>query len=81
MSINTELLASLKECRNACAAAMRVVADLDAMHLIGADADTRQRRFVDELKLAGVADGFGARADRVIAKAEAEAGSIPEGAS
>lgn len=65
-----DLLAALKECRDAVTAAMRVVADLDAMRLLGADADTRQARFVDELKVAGVKDGFGVRANAAIAKAE-----------
>ena len=68
--INQELLAALKEMREACTAAMRVMADLDLAHRLGMDAETRQQRFVDELKMAGVKDGFGVRADQAIAKAE-----------
>lgn len=65
-----ELLACLKEMRDACTAAMRVVADLDQMHLLGLSAETRGQRFVDELKVVGVTNGFGVRADHAIAKAE-----------
>jgi hypothetical protein len=56
---HAELLAALKELRDACAAAMRVIAQADL-----ADA------FVAEATAAGVTNGFGIRADRVIAKAE-----------
>ncbi len=65
-----ELLAACKELVVACAAAMRVVANLDALHLIGASAETRQQRLVDELHVSGVVNGFGVRANAIIAKAE-----------
>lgn len=51
-----EMLASLKECREALAACFRTVDDIDAL--------------ADELRRVGVADGFGVRAQRAIAKAE-----------
>ena len=65
-----ELLAALKECRDAVAAAMRVIADLDTDALIGLASEAKQQRFVDELKIAGVKNGFGKRADDLIKKAE-----------
>lgn len=69
-TLERELLAALIEMRNACTAAMRVVTDLDAAHLLGADAETRQQRFIDELHVSGVKDGFGKRADELIVKAQ-----------
>jgi len=63
-----DLYASVRELREAVAAAMRVVADLDTMHLLGASAEARQQRFADELKIAGVANGFGKRADDLLAR-------------
>jgi hypothetical protein len=65
-----ELLAALKETRNACAAAMRVIAEIDVATKLGVPAADYQQRFVDEAKIAGVVDGFGVRADAAIAKAE-----------
>lgn len=66
-----EALETIKELREACAAAMRVVADLDVMYRLESEADTRQQRFVDELRLSGVKDGFGKRADALIKRLEA----------
>ena len=60
------LLASLREMREACCAAMRVIADLDMAKSIGFEAETRQQRFIDECKMVGVANGFGVRADSLI---------------
>ena len=65
-----ELLAACRELVVAVAAAMRVIADLDAMKALGADASTREQRLVDELKISGVPNGFGVRANAAIAKAE-----------
>lgn len=65
-----ELLAACKELREAICGAMRVIADLDAMKMLGAESETRQQRFVDEMHAIGLKDGFGARAEAVIAKAE-----------
>jgi hypothetical protein len=58
-----DLLAALKEMRDACAAAMRVIARHEG----------QTGEFVLELKGAGVADGFGVRANALIAKAEGKA--------
>ena len=69
-TINDELLACLKECLEVCAAAMRVIADLDTAALVGLQAEARQQRLVDELKVVGVKNGFGVRAKAAIAKAE-----------
>ena len=68
--IERELVDCCKELRDAVAAAMRVVADLDVAERLGWAADTRQQRFIDELHMVGVKDGFGKRADALIAKAE-----------
>lgn len=65
-----DLLAALKECREAVAAAMRVIADIDAGKLIGMEPDTKYQRLIDECAMAGVSNGFGVRADTAIAKAE-----------
>ena len=59
-------LDSVQELRDAVAAAMRVIADLDMMKQCGAELDTRAARFAEELKLAGVRDGFGKRADELL---------------
>lgn len=67
---NVELIASLKECLAVSAAAMRVIAKLDACTLIGDDMSTREQAFLSEVKLAGVPDGFGVRAKAAITKAE-----------
>ncbi len=69
--INADLLGSCKELVAALSAAMRVVADLDDAKMYGMEAETRIQRFVDEMHLAGVADGVGVRAHAAIAKAEA----------
>ena len=66
-----DLLAALKETLAACSAAMRVIADLDAMHLLDADVVDRQQRFIDECKVSGITNGFGVRVKDAIAKAEA----------
>lgn len=68
-----QLFDCLREMREACCAAMRVVADLDMAHSIGMDAETRQQRFIDELHAVGVKDGFGVRADRLIQELLVEA--------
>lgn len=65
-----ELLVALKECRDAVAAAMRVIADIDTGKLLGMEPDTKYQRLIDECAAAGVSNGFGKRADAVIAKAE-----------
>ncbi len=65
-----DLLEACKELVVAVSAAMRVVADLDAMHQLGVSAETRQQRFADELRSSGVVNGFGVRAKAAIAKAE-----------
>lgn len=54
-----ELLAALKEMREACAAGMRV------LHIAGLE-----EPFLAEARAVGVTDGFGKRADELIAKAE-----------
>jgi hypothetical protein len=66
MDIQAELLAALKECREAAAAAMRVIADLDT----GADTGEGVDMLLIELHRVGVSHGFGVRADQAIAKAE-----------
>ena len=66
-----ELLSALKEMREACCAAMRVIANLDALKQVGAEADNRAQRFADELKTLGIAKGFGVRAQEAISKVEA----------
>jgi hypothetical protein len=63
-----ELLAALKEMREACCAAMRVIAEIDIATKLGIPAADYQQRFLDEAKLAGVSDGFGVRADALIRK-------------
>lgn len=61
VNCHDELVAALKETRDACAAALRVVAkfapDMDDL--------------LAELRSANVSDGFGARADAALQKAEA----------
>jgi hypothetical protein len=57
-----ELLAALKEMRDACAAALRAMSVSEGA--TGA--------FLPELRAAGIRDGFGVRADAAIAKAEAK---------
>lgn len=61
-----QLLAALIEMRDACCAAMRVLADIDAAKLLNLEADTHQERFADELRIVGVKNGFGTRADALI---------------
>lgn len=68
--LESELVVSLKELRDACAAAMRVLADCDAMKLAGAEKDSLPERFGDELERSGVNPGFGVRAQSLIDKAE-----------
>lgn len=68
------LIATVRELREACAAAMRVIADLDSAHALGMDADTRQQRFVDECKIVGVQNGFGKRADDLLRRVAASEG-------
>ncbi len=65
-----ELLDALKECLAVSAAAMRVIAQLDACTLIGDDVSTREQAFLEEVKLEGIPNGFGVRAKAAIAKAE-----------
>jgi hypothetical protein len=65
-----DLLVSLKELRDAMAAAMRVIADIDAGKFVGLPDDTKYQRLIDECAVAGVVNGFGKRADAAIAKAE-----------
>lgn len=55
-----DLLNALKQMREACAAAMRVIVAVDGA----------TERFADELERAGIPDGFGKRAGDAIAKAE-----------
>lgn len=69
MTAAPELLEACDELIVAVSAAMRVIADLDTMKHLGAEADTREQRFVDELRIAGVENGFGVRAKAAIAKA------------
>ena len=57
-----DLLATCKELRDACAAAMRVIMRCDAI-----------AEFEIELRAEGIANGFGARAATAIAKAEGRA--------
>lgn len=61
-----ELLTSLIACREACCAAMRVIADIDMGNLLGIPEDTKFERFVSECALIGVPNGFGAKADTLI---------------
>jgi len=60
---NADLLACLKEMREACASCFRVIAVTDVP-------DNLIPLLQAELKESGVADGFGLRADAAIAKAE-----------
>jgi hypothetical protein len=68
-----ELLATAKELLEACAAAMRVIAEIDTptrlKDLLGTP-ESREQALMDELRIAGVGDGFGIRAKAVIAKVE-----------
>jgi len=59
---DAELLASLKELREAAAAMGRVIAEHGDDELVD--------ELIAELERCGIAHGFGARADAVIAKAE-----------
>lgn len=64
-----DLLAALIEMREACCAAMRVIAEIDTPTKLApmlGDPESRQQAFIDECKLVGVKDGFGARADALI---------------
>lgn len=61
-----EILASLSEMREACCAAMRVIAEIDIAKRMGMEASTYEQRFVDESRLVGVKDGFGVRADKLL---------------
>ena len=65
-----DLLDACRELVVAVSAAMRVIADLDAMTTVGAAAATREQRLIVEMKISGVLDGVGVRADAAIAKAE-----------
>lgn len=64
--LEIELLDALIEMREAMCASMRVIADIDTMHRLKASAEARQQRFVDELHVAGIKDGFGKRTDDLI---------------
>lgn len=64
-----ELLAVAREYREACCAAMRVLADLDIGTFIGAPAESYQQRFIDELHSLGITDGFGKRCDEILKRA------------
>jgi hypothetical protein len=66
-----ELVEVARQLREGLCAAMRVIAEIDTGTLIGASSETAQQRFVDEVNLAGLTDGFGARADDVIKKFQA----------
>lgn len=68
--IKTDLLSALKECRDAIAAAMRVIHGIDLATSLGLAAENHEQRFVDEVHAVGISDGFGVRADAAIAKAE-----------
>lgn len=71
-----ELLESCKELRDALAAAMRVIVDLDRLKRVGvADllTDSREQRFVEELHAIGIKDGIGVRAEQAIQRAEGAA--------
>lgn len=61
MAASSELVASLKEMRDACAAALRVIA-----------ANGLADEFAAELRRSGVDRGFGCRADRAIFNATGE---------
>lgn len=61
-----ELVTALREMREACCAAMRVIAEIDTATRLGLPAETAQQRFVDECHLAGIEDGFGARVDALL---------------
>ncbi len=65
-----DLLITLKDCREAIAAAMRVIHGIDLANRLGLAADNYEQRLVDEIKAVGVTDGFGVRAEAAIAKAE-----------
>lgn len=65
-----ELLQAAKELREALCAAMRVIAGIDAPTAMGFGAETASQRFVEEVRLAGLADGFGVRCQAIIAKAD-----------
>lgn len=68
-----ELLKTAKELLEACAAALRVIAEIDTptrlKDLLGTP-ESREQALMDELRIAGVGDGFGIRAKAVIAKVE-----------
>lgn len=66
--LEEELATALREMREACCAAMRVIAEMDYMKAIGAESDTYQQRFVEECHLAGICDGFGKRTDALLAQ-------------
>lgn len=63
-----DLLETAKELREALTAAMRVLAEIDTGTLMGLDRQERMQRFVDEVHLAGLKDGFGVRCQNVIAR-------------
>jgi len=64
-----DLLAALKECLAASAAAMRVIAGID-LSTMAMDVASRKQALVDECAISGVRNGFGQRAEQAIAKAE-----------
>lgn len=65
-----ELLATAKELREALCGAMRVIAGIDTATRMGIEAVDYMQKFVDEMHLIGLEDGFGVRAQAVIAKAD-----------
>ncbi len=64
-----ELVTALREYREACCAAMRVLADIDTGQLLGMPADTKIQRFADECHAIGLVDGFGKRNDDILKRA------------
>lgn len=68
-----DLLVALKETIAAASAALRVVAEIDLPTRLApmmGSPESRQQALVDEMKMAGVENGFGVRANAAIAKAE-----------
>lgn len=74
-----QLLAALIEMREACCAAMRVIADIDIAKLLNLEAETCRERFADELQIVGVKNGFGKRADSLIKELRPETQFISPG--
>jgi len=69
-----EVVEVARQYREACCAAMRVIAEIDTGTLLdkaipGIRSETAQQLFIDEVHAIGLKDGFGKRCDDVLKRA------------